>query len=71
MKYSSLKNEIEVLELKHKHQLAELTMRHQQEINALKMSCGHTYDDGGSAKVSGGTQWDYYYVCAICNKTLT
>ncbi|UUV46223.1 hypothetical protein [Bacillus phage vB_BanS-Thrax2] len=68
MSYSKLKNEIEVLELKHKHQLAELQMKHRQEINALKITCNHTYDDGSSAKRAEGTQWDNYSQCKICNK---
>lgn len=70
MKYSKLKNEMEVLELKHQHQMAELKMNQEEELRVLKRKCTHKYDDGTSARRSEGNQWDYYYVCQICNTTL-
>lgn len=70
MKYSKLKNEMEVLELKHKHQLAELQMNQNEEMRLLQRKCTHTYDDGTSARKSEGNQFDIYYVCKICNTTL-
>lgn len=70
MKYSKLKNEIEVLELKHKHQLEELKMNQRNEMRLLKRTCTHKYDDGANAKRTEGTQWDYYYVCQICMEAL-
>lgn len=70
MRYSKLKNELEVLELKHKHESARLHMNHQQEISELLNSCTHTFDDGTTARVANGVQWDLYYECAICGKTM-
>jgi len=71
MQYSKLKNEIEMLELKHKHDMQLLKMQHEQDVKELKSKCTHTYDDGTSAKTWQGVQWDYYYNCAICNKTIS
>lgn len=66
MQYSKIQNEIELLELKHKHEKKQLEVQHTQELRALKSSCTHKYDDGTSAKTTEGTQWDWYYACKIC-----
>lgn len=69
MRYSKLKNELEVLELKHKHENALLKMNHEQEKSELLNKCTHTYDDT-SAKCCDGVQLDLYYKCEICGKNL-
>lgn len=70
MKYSSLRNEIEFMDLKHKHEIQLLQMKQQQEKELLLNSCKHKYDDGTSAKTPNGVQWDIYYSCNICGKTI-
>lgn len=70
MKYSKLKHDIEILELNQKHEIELLKMQHTQARNELIIQCKHTYEDGTSAKNSRGNQWDMFYNCSICGKTL-
>ena len=70
MKYSKLKHELEVLELSHKHELALLKMKQEQEKTQLLSTCTHSYENGTSARESRGMQWDYHNVCGICGKSL-
>lgn len=70
MKYSKLLNEMEVLNLKHKHEIEKLKMEQMQEKLKLINQCTHKYDDGTDAKRTEGTQWDFYYKCTICQQTL-
>jgi hypothetical protein len=70
MKYSKLKNDLEILELQHKHEISMLKMKHEQAVKELLNKCTHKYEDGTSAKVFEGVQWDYWYACDICGKTV-
>jgi hypothetical protein len=70
MKYSKLKHDLEVLELNHKHEVQLLNMKHEQDRSMLKSKCTHNYEDGSSAKEGNGVQWDMYYKCEICGKSL-
>lgn len=70
MRYSKLKHDIEVLELNQKHEMDLLSMKQEQARKELLSKCKHEYEDGTSAKVSNGMQWDLYYVCGICGKSL-
>lgn len=70
MNYSKLKHDLEILELNQKHELDLLKMQQEQTKKELLSKCTHTYEDGSSAKTFGGTQWDHFYVCDICKKTL-
>jgi hypothetical protein len=69
MKYSKLKNDLEMLELQHKHEIALLQMKHEQTKKELLSKCTHKYEDGTSADTYKGTQWDSWRECAICGKT--
>ena len=70
MKYSKLKHDLEVLELNHKHELELLKMKHEQAKKEIMNKCLHTYEDGSSARVYKGVQWDSYYVCDICGRNV-
>lgn len=70
MRYSKLKNDLEILELNHKHELELLKMKHELAKKELLSKCTHTYEDGTSAKQFAGTQWDNWSECSICRKTL-
>ncbi len=70
MKYSKLKNDLEVLELQYKHEITMLQINHEQAKRELLSKCTHTYEDGTSAKVFEGEQWNYHYKCGICGKTI-
>lgn len=70
MKYSKLKNEIEMLELQHKHEIALLQMKHEQAKSELMNKCTHKYEDGTSTRVGKGGQWNYWDECDICKKVM-
>ena len=70
MKYSKLKNDLEVLELNNKHELELLKMKHEQAKKELISKCTHTYEGGASAITSRGSQWDFYSICDICGKSI-
>lgn len=70
MKYSKLNHEIEMLKLQQKHEAEVMKLKHDMELNELKKKCTHMFEDGTSARQFGGTQWDAYYTCQICNKTI-
>lgn len=70
MKYSKLKNDLEMLELQHKHEIALLQMKHEQSKNELLNKCTHKYEDGTSAESYKGVQWDSWRECSICGKTI-
>lgn len=70
MKYSKLKNKLELLELNQKHELMSLKLKHQQATQELLSGCTHKYEDGSSTSEGNGNQWDMSYRCAICGKRL-
>lgn len=70
MKYSKLKNDLEIMKLQHKHELDLLKMKQEMTEKQLINKCTHKYDDGSSASVGKGTQWDWYSVCEICGSHL-
>ncbi|GLO66233.1 hypothetical protein [Oceanobacillus kimchii] len=68
MKYSKLKNELELLEVKQRQELDLLKMKQEKELEDLRQTCTHTYEDGQLAKKDKGG-WDYlnsYVECEIC-----
>ena len=70
MKVSNLKYQLEIMDLNHKHEIEILKLKQEQEKKELLISCTHRYDDGSSAEVSNGVQWDLYYTCNICGINL-
>ncbi|MGF1433286.1 hypothetical protein ACQUW6_03380 [Bacillus thuringiensis] len=65
---SKLKNSFDLLKMKQVQELEELREKHQQERASLLCNCTHCYDNGVSAVVTKGTQWDYHYECSICER---
>jgi hypothetical protein len=70
MKYSQLKNDLEILALQYKHEMALLKMKYEQAERELLSKCTHAYDDDTSARVFAGTQWDNWHECDICGKSV-
>lgn len=70
MRYSKIKNDLEILKLQHKHEIELLKMKQEMVENQLIEKCTHKYDDGNSARAERGTQWDFYSVCDICGKQI-
>lgn len=66
MKYSKLKNELELLELNHKHEAQLMQMRQKSEKSYLLNKCTHKYEDGTSTSTFKGNQFDYFNECDIC-----
>lgn len=70
MRPSKLNHQLELLKLEQTYQLEILKAKQKQEVNELLSTCTHKYDDGTSAQVFEGMQWDYYFKCEICNKVI-
>ncbi len=65
---SKLKNSLELVKLRQAQELEDLKETHSQERAGLISRCTHCYDNGVSAVITKGVQWDYYYECSICER---
>lgn len=81
MTNSQLKNKLDMLAMNNKHEEEMLKMKQHQEMEEMRVkqsiakkdlldTCTHKYDDGNSAKTTGGTQWNHWNECSICKRTI-
>ncbi|PEA75097.1 hypothetical protein [Bacillus wiedmannii] len=68
MVISNLKNSLDLVKVRQTQELEELRETHRQERADLISNCTHCYDNGVSAVITKGVQWDYYYECSICER---